>query len=329
MLKTATASGARRCLITGGTGYAGSWISRHLALRGHDAIAVSRSGCAPGFSCACLTADLEKESPRSLTRLFADKTDLVVHAAALTDASLPDYPRRSLLTNALGTRNILESLRLRYKDAPEETPLLIYCSTIHVYGVSEGTISERTPLAPVNDYALTHLFAEEYCRLFARLHALRCIILRFCNGYGAPVCADRTNWSLLLNDLCKSAMSGTLLLRSDPRTQRDFLWLGDFAAVIETLMPRKDLAGRVFNVSYGKSLSIGEVARRVAKIASRLSGRRIKIKTGHRDTSGRVKRLRVSNRALLSETGLVFTDHLDEEIEAILLQLEGAGAAPQ
>ncbi|MDR3174940.1 MAG: NAD(P)-dependent oxidoreductase [Desulfovibrio sp.] len=324
MLKTAAASRARRCLITGGTGYAGSWISRHLALRGHEAVAVSRSGwkTAPGFPCACVTADLEKESPQSLTRLFADKTDLVVHAAALTDATLPDYPRRSLLTNALGTRNILESLRLRYKDAPEEAPLLIYCSTVHVYGRSEGKISERTPPAPGNDYALTHLFAEEYCRMFARLHGLRCIILRFCNGYGAPAFAGGANWSLLLNDLCKGAVSGTLLLRSDPRTPRDFLWLGDFAAVIEALMPRKDLAGRVFNVSYGKSLSIGEVARRVVKIASGTSGRKIKIQSGHGGTRGRAKTLSVSNRALLSETGLLFTDHLDEEIEAILLQLE-------
>ncbi|MDR0827174.1 MAG: SDR family oxidoreductase [Desulfovibrio sp.] len=310
-----------RCVVSGGLGYAASWISRYLARSGHEVTVISRRKDKPdlGFPYSLLQADLENEKPQDLTRIFAKPADLVVHAAALTDAFIPDYPRRSLLTNALGTRNILEAIDLSYGTHPEDTPMFVYCSTIHVYGRSTGTITESSPAAPLDDYALTHFFAEEYCRMFTRAHALPCLVLRFSNGYGAPLNPASANWRLLLNNLCKSAFTdGIIRLRSDPRIRRDFIWLENFAEAISALMDRKDLAGRIFNVSSGDTLSIGEVAARTAKIATEMLGRDIPVCLEAKTTDSHPVEVRISNQALRAEIKIDFNDHMDEEIRGIL-----------
>ncbi|MDR1685532.1 MAG: SDR family oxidoreductase [Desulfovibrio sp.] len=318
-----------RCLVTGGLGYTGSWISRHLASLGHQVFILSRNcaGAEADFPFTPIRADVERMDCEETARLLPEGLDLVVHAAGLNDSDRPDYPRRSLLVNALGTRNLLAAvLRRTTEAAGGGTPLVVYCSTIHVYGRTGGRITEESPVAPVNDYAATHLFAEEYCRMFTRAHDLPCIVLRLSNGYGAPKSPGGVDRRLLLNDLCASALrDGVLHLRSDPSTQRDFVWLGDYCRVIEALMYRKDLAGRTFNVSSGKSLSIGEVAARTAKTASAVTGREITVlrdaPEGTRQASPAV-----DNTALRSALGIAFQDRMEAEIEGILRFLQATPA---
>ncbi|MDR2668494.1 MAG: SDR family oxidoreductase, partial [Desulfovibrio sp.] len=197
-------------------------------------------------------------------------------------------------------------------------PLVVYCSTIHVYGRNSGRITEESPVMPVNDYAATHLFAEEYCRMFTRAHDLPCVILRLSNGYGAPKSPGGVDRRLLLNDLCASAVrDGVLHLRSDPSTRRDFVWLGDYCRVIEALMRRKDQAGRTFNVSSGKSRSIGEVAALTAKTVSAVTGRQIAVVYAAPERT-RQTTLEVDNTALRSVLGITFRDRMEEEIRDIV-----------
>jgi UDP-glucose 4-epimerase len=322
--------GSARCLVTGGLGYTGSWISRHLASRGHQVFILSRN-CAEaeaGFPFTPISADVERMDCEETARLLPEGLDIVVHAAGLNDSDRPDYPRRALLVNALGTRNLLAAvLRRTTETAGGQAPLVVYCSTIHVYGRTGGRITEESPVMPVNDYAATHLFAEEYCRMFTRAHGLPCVILRLSNGYGAPKSPGGVDRRLLLNDLCAGALrDGVLRLRSDPSTQRDFVWLGDYCRVIEALMRRKDLAGRTFNVSSGKSLSIGEVAALTAKTASIVTGREIAVLCNAPEGT-RQRSSEIDNTALRSALGIIFRDCMEKEIRDILrfLQADTAG----
>jgi len=321
----------RRYLVTGGFGYAGSWISERLASQGHQVFILSRRATAAAAEIAAVTgaawpcipidADLAALTPEALAHLLPESLDGVVHAASLNEEFLPDYPRRSLLVNGLGTRNLIAALLL----APSPPPLMIYCSTIHVYGRISGQISEATAPQPQNDYALTHYVAEEYCRMFMRAKNLPCIITRLSNGYGAPKWPGSAKRHLLLGDLCTmAAQDGRIVLRSHPDTPRDFIRLKDVARSIHALLDRPDLAGSTFNVSSGQSISIGEVARRVAAIAAQRLGRNIPVCFAEEGTA-RPAPLHISNAALIAATGLRFSDHLDEEIVALL----DFGAPPQ
>jgi UDP-glucose 4-epimerase len=320
-MKNTETSGPRRYLVTGGFGYAGSWISEYLASQGHRVFVLSRRTDAPGISwpCTLISADVEKLSPEGLAPLLPESLDGIVHAASLNEEFLPDYPRRALLVNGLGTRNLIAALLL--KQEQQGLPLLIYCSTIHVYGAVSGAISEATPPQPRSDYALTHYIAEEYCRLFMRTRNIPCVIIRLSNGYGAPKLPHSDNWHLLLNELCKTAVrDGQIVLRSHPDTPRDFIWLGDVAKSIHTLLERPDLAGRLFNLSGGQCASIGAVARRVAALAEKRLGRSVPLRFENA-CAAPLPDLHISNAAFIAATGLNFDDRMEEEIAGLLASL--------
>ena len=345
-MKTLQMPGAqahRRYLVTGGLGYAGAWVTSQLAGHGHDVLVMSRgtdkpqltpnpaaeSGATPeqaaGVPYALIRADLAEQSPPEIAAVLPDALDGVVHAASVNEAFVPDYGRKALAANVLGTRNLLEALVLWGERRAAPLPLLVYFSTFHVYGESRGHITENSPARPRGDYALTHLFAEEYCRMFARTKGLPQIVIRLSNGYGAPKTATGAKWHLLLNDLCRTAFSeGRIILRSDPAIQRDFIWLGDVAAVVEALLLRPDLAGRMFTVSSGAAMGIGVVAQRVALAAARFFNREIPlILEGAPDPACGDHALLVDNSALRAALDIPFHDRMDDEIDALFAVLAG------
>lgn len=319
-------SAPKRCLVTGGLGYAGAWISSHLAAQGHEVFVLSRKGERTdiGQPYTLIQADLAEQEPGSISALLPDGLDCVIHAASCNEAFEPSYPRKALAVNALGTRNLLQALVSAHDGAGtvSSLPLVIYLSTFHVYGRSSGHILESDLPAPKNDYALTHYFGEEYCRMMSRLFALPSIVLRISNCYGAPKTHDSDKWYLLLNDLCKKAViQRALPLQSDPATLRDFVWMGDLAGIIEKLIYRRDLAGRLFNLASGKAVSIGEVAGLVASTASAFLRKKIPVVA--EDGNGRADKggapsLLISNEALCSALSFSFRDAMREEIVKIL-----------
>jgi UDP-glucose 4-epimerase len=316
-------SGPGPLLIAGGLGYLGAWLTRRLALAGHELSVLSRGRPSPpdlGAPYALIRADLELDSPESLADRLPSGLAGCIHAAGLSGSpNERQYPRKSLLSNALGTRTLLEALCLRAKKDQTPPPLTIYCSTFHVYGALDGRVSEKTRPAPLGDYGLTHLFAEEYCRFFGRSQGLPWIILRLSNGYGRPLILPSDKWDLLVNDLCRmAAQPGSVSLRAHPDSRRDFLWLEDAAAAVQRLISRQDLAGRVFNLAAGKSLRLGDVAALAASTARAVLGREISLNLAAPSAPSAENTLRVDNSALRKATGLTFSCRLREEMSAIL-----------
>ncbi len=305
----------------------GSWIVDHLAQQGHEVFILSRRGQPPVSSAPALPhytytpvsiqADLTTLSAPELAALLPENLHGCVHAASCNESFVQGYAHKALQVNGFGTRNLLESLVLHAKNTNTPPPVTVYCSTFHVYGIHEGCIDEQTPAAPCNDYALTHLVGEEYCRFFGRTHELPYIIVRSTNGYGAPLVADFDKWYLILNDLCRSAMqNGKITLRSNPSVIRDFIWMGDVAAAIGLLLERRDLAGTLFNLASGQSTSIGHIATLAAQTASRYTGKAIPVEMLTPPVA--VLPLTVSNKALCVATGMVMQQRMEQEMLATL-----------
>lgn len=329
-----------RYLVTGGLGYVGSWVTRHLAAQGHEVFVLSRGAAAPdmGAPYTLVQGDVLALAPEALAALLPEGLHGCVHAASFNEVFAPGYARNALMVNALGTRNLLEALVLRARSdgaavphtslsrtgeggAPTHPasgfPLVVYCSTFHVYGQSTGRIDEDTPLLPQNDYALTHLFGEEYCRLFTRVHGLPHITIRLTNGYGAPVTAPFGKWYLLLNDLCRAAWRDKrLVLRSNPSIRRDFVWLGDVAAAAAGLLARPDLCGNVYNIASGAAVTIEGVARLVCQVAGDVLGADVNLVREH--PPQHQPSLDVSAAKIHRDLGLVFHERMAEEIRATL-----------
>lgn len=152
------------CLVTGGTGFVGTSLVRHLVARGDRVTVVSRTGKAgPGGGMdgvemhACDVADAE--AIRNL--VLAIQPEAVFHLAART--FVPDAQKDALgfvEANLLGTVHLLAAVR----DHAAGCRVLMV-SSAGVYGASgrDGRpLSEETPLHPLDPYAASKAAAEAW-----------------------------------------------------------------------------------------------------------------------------------------------------------------------
>jgi len=217
----------------------------------------------------------------------------VVHAASANDFFVPGYPQLALNANALGTLNILQALDTA------SLQRFLYFSTFHVYGVAEGDVDETTPPAPRNDYALTHLFAEQYVQMWGRTQRLPYTIIRLSNSYGCPVDPESTKWYLVLNDLAKAAHTQReIVLKSNGLGRRDFIWMGDVAQAVAQLLPHPGASGTVLNLCGGTSYRMLDVAQAVQAAYAQRYGITLPISTNPDDKTPESRPLNVSSTAL-------------------------------
>ena len=228
---------------------------------------------------------------------------------------MPDYPRKALEINALGTRNLLEVL------SKKTLKNFIYFSTFHVYGVNSGIITEESPLKPTNDYAITHLFAEYYIKQYAINYSLNYTILRLTNSYGAPKDIHTDKWYLVLNDLVRSAFENKkIVLKSNGKALRDFIYMGDVAAVVHELMILEP-QDTTYNLSSNASYEVIYLANIVKSVYKNMFDKNIEIITNIKDGNN-YKPLSVVNKKLLSHINFSFSDMIHKEVESIFNLLQ-------
>jgi UDP-glucose 4-epimerase len=266
-------------LITGGSGNLGSWLSRHLAPH-HQVTVQSRRAEAwvPAGATRWVADMLDADALR--THLEAHAYDVVIHLASANEFFEPAYAKKALDVNTWGTRLLLDAL-----GTTPQRPHLLYFSTFHVYGKASGTVTEDTPPTPRNDYAASHYFAEHYVRMVGDQHKLPWTIFRLTNSYGAPLWADSSKWYLVLNDLARMAHSTqTLVLKSNGKARRDFIWMGDVCQMAAAYL-QQPTPGQVYNLGSGITYDVLHIAQAVQQAYLQHSGQHIPIQVNTADTT--------------------------------------------
>lgn len=144
----------RRILITGGTGFVGSTLTRLLESEGGDCEVMSLGR--PPFS-----QSLDIRDPDAVDVLIHDvrPTALVHLAAVAAPSEAREAPRRAWEVNLTGTMNLAESIR-RHTPAAR----FIYVGSSDAYGASfsdsPGALNENAALQPINVYAATKAAAD-------------------------------------------------------------------------------------------------------------------------------------------------------------------------
>jgi len=262
---------SQNILITGGRGYLGGRIASYLQGYGgyHCKLGSRQKYGKPEWLVHGEISPMDFDSDASLDKV-CHHVQVVIHLAALNHIECAKKPEEALKVNTLGTLRLLQAAQ---RVGVEK---FIYFSTAHIYGSPlEGTISEVTLPRPVHPYSLTHKAAEDYVLAANDCETITGLVLRLSNGFGCPMDATADCWSLLVNDLCRQAVSTrSLKMHSTGQQRRDFVTLTDVQrAVLHAMNMKKEHVGNgVFNVGGDWSPRIIDVVKLIQKRCSVVLG---------------------------------------------------------
>lgn len=259
-----------RILITGGFGYVGGRIAKHLAEGGHKIILGTRhSSSYPDWLPQAEVAQISWGDEKVLERK-CDGVDVVIHAAGMNVQDCSADPVAALAFNGLATSRLVAAARRA------SVSKFIYLSTAHVYASPlVGAITEETCPRNLHPYATSHL-AGEHAVLSANSRSeIHGIVLRLSNTYGAPMHKGVNCWTLLINDLCRQAIeTRKLVLQTSGFQQRDFVSLTSVCHVTERILigHAEFKNANIFNVGAGVSKSVLEMAHLIQQRCGQVLG---------------------------------------------------------
>lgn len=260
----------RRILITGGFGYIGGRVAKHLAsLPNTHVILGSRNPIeSPDWlpQASVVTTCWNDFSKLQAT---CKEVDIVLHMAAMNEIDSAKDPAGALESTGVGTARLVEAAK------GAQVGQFIYLSTAHVYRAPlTGRIDESSCPHPVHPYATSHRAAEDIV-LANSSDIFKTIVLRLSNAFGTPIHPDVNRWTLLVNDLCRQAVTtGKLMLKSTGLQRRDFVTLTDVANAVEHIMglPQYEVGDGIFNIGGAWSPTVMEVATLIANRCKEVLG---------------------------------------------------------
>lgn len=233
-----------RAYVTGGLGFVGTWLVRHLRGAGDDVVVPGPDVDVTDFG--GVADDLAAAAP-----------EVVYHLAARADvaASWAD-PAETLRVNATGTLGVLEAARRC--PAP---PRVLLVSSAEVYGGGAGDgapLGEGAPLRPVNPYAASKA-AAELLGLQAFLgKGLQVVVARPFNHVG-PGQGPAFVVSALAQRVVRAERDSGVVPVGNLAAARDFTDVRDVVRAYR-LLAERGRAGETYNVCSGESRTIAEIA---------------------------------------------------------------------
>ena len=258
----------RPVLVTGGSGFGGSHLIRHLL--DAEAVVTSIDLHHPGGDRSIDRAHFEQGDIRyqnKFRRLLDQQgIDTVFHLAAqaIVPESLRD-PAATWSINLEGTLSVLEAMR-RSRDARR----LVLASSGAVYGSVSASdpIREDHPAGPIaHAYAASKIAAEAAVESHSRAYGLHSVRCRFMNTYGP---GDRHTSRLIPGAIQRLTNNQPYDFgdRDDGSAKLDFLHIDDmcraYLAAGENL-ESPEVSGRAINFGSATPIAISQVARQVSK----------------------------------------------------------------
>lgn len=183
--------------------------------------------------------------------------DAISHQAAL--GSVPRSIANPLATHEVNASGFLNMLHAAHQNGVKR---IVYASSSSVYGdskVSPKTIgSEGNLLSP---YAVTKKLNEEYANVFARLHQMETIGLRYFNVFGPNQDPNGVYAAAIPKFIDAMVNGGNITIHGDGEQTRDFTFVDNAVqANVIALSSSNSLSfGKVYNVACGEFFSLNSV----------------------------------------------------------------------
>lgn len=249
-------------LVTGGAGFIGANLCRHLAKADYSVTALDdlslgrASNLTPNVT--LLLGDVADASVWET----APKADYIVHLAGASSAPMfPDNLANCFRNNIEGFVRVLEHARTG------GTKRVLYASTSSVYGNAEPPLRESGPLDIPNFYAVSKYCMEQLARMFYLQYELEVIGFRFMSVYG-PREDHKRNFANLVSQFIWDVEEGrSPIVYGDGEQTRDFTNVGDIIQAIRRAMEcPKTLGSTVFNVGTGKGTQVNDLVATLSEL---------------------------------------------------------------
>ena len=288
----------RRCIVTGGCGFIGSALVRHLIREGRDVLVVDKLTYAgvpeslreAGLDCAHLpprdVLDLSSSAPlhlfiadicdqAAMDRAFNEfRPDTIFHLAAEShvDRSI-DGPGEFIRTNVTGTATLLQAAYGYWQTLPEEARAAFrfqHISTDEVYGTlgETGYFTEKTPYSPHSPYSASKAASDHLVRAWHDTYGMPVLITNCSNNYGPYHFPEKLIPLVILNCLDGKPLP----VYGKGANVRDWLYVDDHVKAL-CLVNEKGVPGETYNVGGHNERTNLEVVKTICSIMDELRPR--------------------------------------------------------
>ena len=280
----------RRCIVTGGCGFIGSALVRHLVREGCEVLVVDKltyagvpeslkeAGLDPSLLPARGSLDLSTPGPlhlliadicdqAAMDRAFAEfRPDTIFHLAAEShvDRSI-DGPGEFVRTNVVGTATLLQAALKWWKEHPSF--VFQHISTDEVYGTlgETGYFTEKTPYSPHSPYSASKASSDHLVRAWHDTYGLPTLITNCSNNYGPYHFPEKLIPLVILNCLDGKALP----VYGNGANIRDWLFVDDHVKAL-CLVNEKGVSGETYNVGGHNERTNLQVVKTICSIMDEL-----------------------------------------------------------
>ena len=251
-----------RILVTGGAGFIGSHIVEHFQGKAEVRVLDNlRSGFRhnlAGFQHEFIEASI---LDRDAVRRAVQGVDFIFHLAAMI--SVPESMAKPIECDEINTRGTLVVLEEAAKAGVKK---LVLSSSAAIYGDNPLVPKVETMLPePKSPYAITKLDGEFYCKMFADEKRLQTACLRYFNVFG-PRQDPASQYAAAVPIFIHRALKDEpITIYGDGEQTRDFIFVKDIAAA-NAYFATQSAATGVFNVAYGKKITINDLCRTICEL---------------------------------------------------------------
>jgi len=259
----------RNYLVTGGAGFIGYHVSKHLLDTNHNVICIDNINSYYSQrlkknrlkillkykNFKFIKVDISNKAIFS-KKLLKVKIDKIIHLAAQAGVRHAfDYPRKYFLSNLQGFFNVLEFARER------KIKELLCASTSSVYGDQKiYPIKEKFETSkPIQFYAATKKANEVMAYSYHKMFKINFVFMRFFTVYGPWGRPD-----LSIFRFVKNITNGeSIQIYNFGNHVRDFTYIDDVVSGISKILKKKNKGVKIFNIGSGKKVKLMDIVRKI------------------------------------------------------------------
>lgn len=255
-------------LVTGGAGFIGSHLCDKLIKEGYKVICLDNllTGSKKNVEHLLDNPNFDfVEADVVQPLIFKDRSlNYIFHLASpASPIDYQNYPEETLLSNSMGTLNVL-------KLAKETGAKVLIASTSEVYGdplehpQKETYFGNVNTFGPRSCYDESKRFAESATYVYFRKHDIDARIIRIFNTYGPRMQKDDGR---VVSNFIMQSLSGTpIKVDGDGSQTRSFCYVDDLVEGIAKAMFVLGTTGEIFNLGNPDEFTIKELAEKIIKL---------------------------------------------------------------